>query len=101
MPTQPLTHTEIDEALSTLSGWAHEADHLVRTYTLPSYAAGLMFAVAVGTLAEAHDHHPDLSISYKKVRVSLTTHDAQNQVSARDVALARAIEALGYPGPAK
>ena len=43
------------------------------------------------------DHHPDLTIGYKKVKVSFTTHDAGSKVSAADVKAAKAVEALGYP----
>jgi 4a-hydroxytetrahydrobiopterin dehydratase len=97
MATTALSDSEIQEALSHLQGWEREGDKLIKTYKLPSYAAGLMFATAVGTLAEGHDHHPDLYIGYKKVRVEFTTHDAGNKISRKDVDIAQAIEALPYP----
>jgi 4a-hydroxytetrahydrobiopterin dehydratase len=97
MPTTPLDDTQVQNALASLSGWQQTENHLVKTYTMPTYLAGLTFAAAIGTLAEAHDHHPDLFIGYKKVRVELTTHDADHRVSQKDVTLATAIEALHYP----
>lgn len=97
MPTTPLSPESITEALSTLKGWEHADNVLTKTFKLPSYMAGLAFASAIGTLAEGLDHHPDLFIGYKTVRVTTTTHDAGNQISAKDVALARAIDALNYP----
>jgi 4a-hydroxytetrahydrobiopterin dehydratase len=99
MPTVPFEEEDIYDALKTLSGWEHQDNHLVKTYVVPTYLSGLTFAAAIGTLAEAADHHPDLYIGYKKVRVELTTHDAGNRVSLKDVELATAIEALRYPKP--
>ena len=47
----------------------------------------------VALLAEKADHHPEWSNVYSKVEILLTTHDADG-LSARDVALAKAIDAL-------
>ena len=47
----------------------------------------------VALLAEKHDHHPDWSNSYDRVTVRLTTHAAKG-LTARDTALAAAIDAL-------
>ena len=55
-----------------------------------------MFASAVGTLAESMDHHPDLHIGYKKVTITLTTHEAGNVVTHHDLTLSQRIEGLGY-----
>lgn len=49
---------------------------------------------AVALLAEKHDHHPEWSNVYNRVEIALTTHDVGNRISARDVALARAINAI-------
>jgi 4a-hydroxytetrahydrobiopterin dehydratase len=97
MPTTPLDDAQVKTALASLTGWEQSENRLVKTYTMPTYLSGLTFAAAIGTLAEAHDHHPDLFIGYKKVRVELTTHDAGHRVSKKDVALAEAIEGLRYP----
>lgn len=97
MASTPLTDESIAQALSTLTGWERVGDTLVRTFKLPSYTAGLAFAVTVGTLAEGFDHHPDISIGYKTVRVAFTTHDAGNKISQKDIDIATAINALPYP----
>jgi len=76
MPTTPLEDEEVYDALKTLNGWESQDNRLIKTYVVPTYLAGLTFASAIGTLAEAHNHHPDLYIGYKKVRVELMTHDA-------------------------
>lgn len=97
MAVTPLDESQLQEGLAALTGWAHEDGMLVKVYAVPTYLAGVSFAAAIGILAEAHDHHPDLLITYKKVRVAMTTHDANHRVSARDLALAAAIDALRYP----
>ncbi len=97
MATPALTEAEIAERLAELDGWERDGDTIVKTYTLPSYMAGLAFATTVGTIAEAHDHHPDLSIGWKTVTVSFTTHDAGKKLSTKDFGLAKTLEAIGYP----
>jgi 4a-hydroxytetrahydrobiopterin dehydratase len=47
----------------------------------------------VALLAEKHDHHPEWSNVYRNVSITLTTHDAGG-LSARDIAMARAIDAI-------
>lgn len=98
MSSTPLSQQEIDARLTTLHGWAQDGGTLHKTYQgFKSYLDGLAFACAVGTIAEGHDHHPDLIIGWKKVTVRFTTHDAGHQITQKDVDAAAAIEALGYP----
>ncbi len=59
-----------------------------------SYLEGMAFANAVAELAEQQNHHPNIMISYAKVEVETTTHDAGNTVTDKDWRLARAIEAI-------
>jgi 4a-hydroxytetrahydrobiopterin dehydratase len=97
MATVALSDAQITDGLQGLAGWEREGDTLVKTFKLPTYAAGLLFASMVGAIAEGHDHHPDMTIGYKTVRVSFSTHDAGNKISQKDLTLATAIEALPYP----
>ncbi len=97
MATPALNDSQISEQLATLDGWERDGDMITKTYELPSYMAGLAFATTVGTIAEAHDHHPDLFIGWKKVKVSFTTHDAGSKITEKDINVANALEAIGYP----
>lgn len=92
-----MSEAEISAGLADLSGWERDGDTLVKTLKFDSYLAGLAFASAVGVIAEGLDHHPDLSIGWRNVSVSFTTHDAGSKLSAKDFAAAAAIDALGYP----
>jgi 4a-hydroxytetrahydrobiopterin dehydratase len=87
------TQSEIESALADLAGWAQSGDAITRTFTLPSFPAALVFACAVGNLAERADHHPDILIRYKKVTLTLSTHTAGG-LTGKDLALAREIDAI-------
>lgn len=57
-------------------GWRASEASLEKTFQFESYGDGMAFAVALAFLAEKRDHHPDLHISWARVRVVWTTHDA-------------------------
>ena len=95
--TTALDDQTITERLSRLSGWERDGGAISKTYKLDSYMAGLAFAAAIGTVCEARGHHPDMTIGWRKVTVSFTTHDADSRLTAKDFDAAEAIDALGYP----
>ena len=96
--TTALTETEITKAMMNLRGWRRDDDgRLIKTFQFESYLAGIAFASAVGVIAEGLNHHPELTIGWRKVSASFTTHDAGNQLTAKDFAAAAAIDALDYP----
>jgi 4a-hydroxytetrahydrobiopterin dehydratase len=74
-------------------GWAKEGEALVRTFNFERYGDGLGFAVAVGVEAEKADHHPDLFIGWRKVRVLWTTHDAGG-ITELDLQMAERCDAI-------
>ena len=86
-----LNPTELREALAGLSGWNAEGDAISRTYTCSSFMESMAFAGRVAAYAESVDHHPDLLISYKKVTVTWSTHDAGG-VTGKDIAAAKATD---------
>jgi 4a-hydroxytetrahydrobiopterin dehydratase len=65
----------IHRRLADLPGWDRAGDEIVRTFECPDFPAAVAFVVRIGFLAEAKDHHPDLDVRWRKVRVALTTHD--------------------------
>ena len=76
------------------SGWTQTDHALTRTVRRADFVDALAFVVEIGKLAEAANHHPDIDIRYRDVHLSLSTHDAGNQVTAKDFALAEKINAL-------
>jgi len=88
-----LPDSEVTEALASLAGWSRAGDEITKTFELPSFMDAIGFVERVADLAEAVDHHPDIDISYRKVRIALSTHDAGG-ITGKDFDLARAIEAM-------
>lgn len=94
MSRSPLSSDQIRSALGDLPGWTHEGDTLTKAFTFDDFRAALAFIVRVGFEAEERNHHPNLSNVYNQVEIALTTHDADDRVTQKDVDLAAAIEAL-------
>jgi 4a-hydroxytetrahydrobiopterin dehydratase len=89
-----LSDSEIQQALVRLPGWTREGDEIVKWYELASFPLAIEFVGGIAEAAEAADHHPDLDIRYRRVRVALSTHDAGG-LTQKDVDLATQIEAMG------
>jgi 4a-hydroxytetrahydrobiopterin dehydratase len=92
-----LSDDSIAQRLTNLPGWQREGDEIVKTFELPSFPEAIAFVARVADAAEAADHHPDLDIRYRKVRVALTTHD-QGGISDKDFALAAEVESTSGTG---
>jgi len=88
-----LSDTEVAAELVSLPGWTISEGQISKEFSLPTYKDGLVFAVAIGHVADRLDHHPDLLVTYGKVKVSVNTHSV-NGLSPYDFELARLIEAL-------
>lgn len=82
-----------------LPRWSLEAGFIRRRYETHGWKGTLMVINAVGHLAEAAFHHPDIAASYAWVEVRLTTHGAKG-ITDKDFELARKIEevVLWQPG---
>ncbi len=73
-----MTLQEIHAALEVLSGWALDAEGkaIHKQYTFKNFVQALDFVNRLGVVAEAHNHHPDLTLGWGYVGVTFTTHDA-------------------------
>ncbi|MEG4312007.1 MULTISPECIES: 4a-hydroxytetrahydrobiopterin dehydratase [unclassified Microcoleus] len=88
-----LNNTEIQERVSQLSGWTVEGKQLRSTRIFKDFIEAIAFVNKLVAPSEAAGHHPDIEISYNKVTVNLTTHDAGG-LTEKDFALAQEISAL-------
>jgi len=91
---------EVTERLKReLPRWTLREGHICRTYETGSWRASLMITNAIGHLAEAAWHHPDILATFPRVEVRLTNHDAGG-ISDKDFELAKKIEELvqWHPG---
>lgn len=76
------------------TGWRRDGDTLVLVAKRQDFRDALAFVNAVADEAERQNHHPDICIRrYRTVELRLTSHDAGG-ITGRDLALARAIDAL-------
>ena len=91
--TPLLSEAEVGSALAALPGWSRTGDEIEKTFDRGTFPDAIAFVVRVGFLAESADHHPDLDVRWKRVRVALTTHDSGG-LTANDVQLAQQIEAV-------
>ena len=92
---EPATQEAIDAFLKTHPAWkAGDTDVLLRAIETTDYARAIAAAVRIGELADELDHHPPLTIEWGMVVVALTTHDAGNQISARDIDMAEKIDSM-------
>ena len=88
-----LTDDAIEQGLKG-SPWRRDGDAIVRDLELGDFASAMAFVNAVGALAEAANHHPDILIhGWNKVRLTLSTHSADG-LTQSDLDLARGIDGL-------
>ena len=89
---------QIAERLRALPGWYLEDGWIRRVYKTDGWPITLMLVNAIGFVAEAADHHPDLSVTWARVTVKLSTHSAGG-ITGKDFELARQIEDLALWRP--
>ena len=83
----------IARELAGVPGWERQGDAIVKVVTLGDFKAAMGFVNQVADIAEAQNHHPDITIQWNKVTLSLSTHSAGG-LTANDFDLARRINAL-------
>ena len=71
---KPFTPEEASERLRDLPGWVLRSGSVQKEFRFKRYLAGLDFAYALGKIAELENHHPDLFVGWRRVRVVLSTH---------------------------
>lgn len=100
---EAMTTDAIEDALTGLAGWSYEpaagdaGGKITRSYKLDDFKSAMGFMVRIGFEAEALGHHPEMFNVYSSVDIALSTHDAGGKVTAKDIELAKRIEAIA-PG---
>ncbi len=72
-------------------GWKRRANKLTKDFDFPSFRDAIVFVNRVATLADSHDHHPDITVRYTTVTLTLSTHDAGG-ITEKDLVLAEQID---------
>jgi 4a-hydroxytetrahydrobiopterin dehydratase len=88
-----LNPQEARERVKALPGWELLASELEirKVYVFSDFKGSMLFVNRVAELAEAMDHHPDILISYRRVTLTLTSHDSGG-LTDRDFRLAGRID---------
>ncbi|MBR8835679.1 MAG: 4a-hydroxytetrahydrobiopterin dehydratase [Stigonema ocellatum SAG 48.90 = DSM 106950] len=90
---QLLTEAQIQERASILSDWTLEGLTLRCTRKFKDFIEAIDFVNRLVEPAESAGHHPDIEVSYNKVKLTLTTHDAGG-LTQKDFDLARVISQI-------
>jgi len=80
--------------MQTPDHWLEEDNALNREFQFADFSAAFAFMTRVAMLAETANHHPEWSNVYRTVKIRLTSHDAGNRVTDKDIALALKINQL-------
>ena len=93
MRREKLTSDELRDELGKLKGWELKDEMIVRRFEFANFAESLAFVNKVGEIAEAADHHPDITFGWGYAEITLTTHD-RGGVTDVDFALAQKINSI-------
>jgi len=80
-----LSRPAIDERLKSLSGWTLDGDAIRKQYTFAGFPEAIAFLGRLVPEAEAADHHPDITVNYKRVTLNYSTH-SEGGLTAKDFA---------------
>lgn len=94
--TDKLSKTEVSDTLKRLKDWKLKGSSIVRTFKTKGFPQTMGLVTAIGSLCQAHDHHPDfLTMKYDSVEVSFSSHDVKG-LSSRDIKIAKEINKLKF-----
>ena len=93
MERKVLDRQALAAEVGSLNDWKAEGTVLKKALKFENFAAALGYVNRVGELAEAADHHPDISFGWGYAEISLTTHD-RGGITDVDIALAKKIDSL-------
>ena len=88
-----LSKAEIQLKLKDMRGWSHMGKAIQKRYTLKSFMPAIGLVNKIAEVAEKAGHHPDITINYNIVAISLSTH-SEGGVTEKDFDLARQIDQL-------
>lgn len=72
-------------------GWKVKDQVLMKEFDFPAFRDSIVFVNRLATIADQHEHHPDIDIRYDRVKVLLTTHDAGG-LTEKDLRVAEQID---------
>lgn len=89
-----LTNNDIQAWIRDNQDWTFDHDNLSTLYTFKNFVEAFGFISTVAIEMERANHHATITNTYNKVHITMTTHDAGNQVTEKDTQLAETISKL-------
>lgn len=84
---------EINHAMSKIKDWSLDTDSISKIFSFGNFKMAMEFVNKIAELAEKHNHHPDILVSYNQVRLVLTTH-YEKSLTKKDFDLAEEIDKI-------
>ena len=78
--------------------WKEENNQLQRSFEFKNFVEAFAFMTKVAFVAEKMGHHPNWTNVYNKVHIQLSTHDANDTITEKDVQLSKEIDAIFNKG---
>jgi 4a-hydroxytetrahydrobiopterin dehydratase len=91
-----LNQSAIKKRLPEVPEWKHEGNAIAREFVFRNFREAVAFLVRIAFDAEEADHHPDVALSYKRLRLSLSTH-SEGGLTNKDFDLASKIDRVFAP----
>lgn len=88
-----MTHDEALARMAEVPGWTLEPGALRKQFVCRDFAGAVRFVQLIVPGADAADHHPDVTINYRRVTLVFTTH-SEGGLTAKDFAGARNADAV-------
>jgi 4a-hydroxytetrahydrobiopterin dehydratase len=88
-----LERDEVEQRVDEADGWDLEGQAIVKQFKRGDFSGAVALVNAIEPVANEHNHHPDISISWETVTVMITTHSAGG-LTAADFELAARIDTL-------
>lgn len=88
-----LSAEDVTALLLECPEWSVSNGILERTWSFPHFRAGFAFLTEAALLFERHNHHGDVMLSYRRVRIALSSHDVGG-LTQRDVRMVRALDRI-------
>jgi 4a-hydroxytetrahydrobiopterin dehydratase len=88
-----LSKQDIQDKLKSLRDWSHAGKAIHKKFTFKSFMPGIGFVNKIAEAAEKAGHHPDITINYNVVSISLSTH-SEGGVTEKDFSLAQDIDRI-------
>jgi len=84
----------IEQFVANNPAWAVSGETLVGNWQLEGFNEVKSLITKLCNLADACNHHPEVTFGYNTIQVTTTTHDAGNIITEKDIELAQRVAQL-------